>query len=132
MPPKIHVSGAVPRDDILWVIEDITWETDDVIWDVIGGTSVRLRQSATVHLLEFVDDDVIVTAPSPAVVAGGGKKSTTKPGAGKTAKQLAQEAYSNPGFWQTIIGANPWLSPDPRVPIPPNKTVVIPPSPKTK
>lgn len=125
-PPLIDIDGPVMREDLAWVIEDITFDNQNTIWEEIGGTPVRTRQDAVVHLLEYVDDDVIITAPTPAIVAGGGKTKKTITSSGQTAKQLAQIAYGDPNAYFLIFGANPILTPDPRLPIPHGAEVVIP------
>lgn len=124
-PPTIRVEGAVPREDLTWVIETIDWDASNVIWDVQQGTPVRLRQAAVVHLLQFVDDKLLVTPPSlminrPAIAA----KTTTT---GASLKKLSQDAYGTPDLWTIIADANGIR--DPRAPIPPGKTIKIPPKP---
>lgn len=52
-PPVVTIDGAVPHDDLTWVVNGIDWGT------VIrrAGDGDRLRQAALVHLVRFVDDD---------------------------------------------------------------------------
>jgi hypothetical protein len=123
-PPTIKVAGAVPRKDLTWVVESIDWDNSSVIWDEQGGVPVRLRQAATVHLLQYVSDNVIFTQATPTKVT---PPSKVKDGAGKSAKQHAQDEYGNPDLWNQIFGANPFLTTDPRAPIPAGTTITIPP-----
>lgn len=125
-PPTLMIEGAVPREDLTWVIETIDWDNQRTIYDMQGGVQVRLRQAAVVHLLQFVDDDVISTPPTLAVVK---PKTAVKlvPGAGKTLKQLAAIEYGNPDLWTLIADANGIR--DPRKPIPATTTIKVPPKP---
>lgn len=126
-PPKIKLSGQAHRKDLIWVIEGIDWDTDNTIWEISGSTPVRLRQSATVHLLQFVEDTVVTTAASPAVVAKKGGKRKKVVGVGLTLKQIAQQEYGDPNGWHEILMQNIWLKNwPPRKPIPPGKMIQIP------
>jgi hypothetical protein len=75
-PPTVQIDGMVLRTDLTWIIEGIDWDDQNVVWERQGTDFVRVRQAAVVHLLQFVDDDIVITAPSPAVKGKG-----TKPGA---------------------------------------------------
>lgn len=60
-PPRVKVTGALPVDNPTdgWVIESIDWG-DNVIWSPGGvGRGFRIRQDATVNLLEYVAPDVV-------------------------------------------------------------------------
>lgn len=127
-PPKVSITGIADRTDLSWVIQDIKFSTDNVIRDMVDGSIVRLRQAATVTLLEFVDDQVIITRSSPAVVA---RTSVTAPKVVKspqnaTLRSLAIKFYHDPSQWQVIWLANPFLVHDPRAIIPHGTSVVIP------
>lgn len=126
-PAKITLGGTALRKDLTWVIESIDMDDQRTMWTKQGGFPVRIRQAAVVHLLEFVDDSVIVTAPSPAVMAKpspGGKTLTTPQG--MTLKQIAALEYNDPDKYTLIIDANPWISTDPRVLIMPGTPLFIP------
>lgn len=76
-PPTVAIQGLTMGNSYSWVIQDISWDTEGVIWDHRDGEgAVRLRQGATVSLLEFVDDQVILTQPTPVIWK---KKAPTKP-----------------------------------------------------
>jgi hypothetical protein len=120
-PPTVRIRGPVEREDLTWVIEDITWDADNVIRDIVGGTSVRMRQGATVQLLQYVDDKVIVTPARPAVAT---KVVDAK---GKTPKQLSQENYGTPDLWGMFMGSQLGTNVDPRKPIKKGTKVVVPP-----
>lgn len=123
-PPKVSLSGHALRKNLLWVIEGIDWETNSTIWDIKEEISVRIRQAGVVRLLEYIDDNVIVTASTPAAQ----NKSQTKRVvvSGLTLKQLAQLVYGDPNAYQIIYLANRWLNPDPRAIIPNGTPVSIP------
>jgi hypothetical protein len=123
-PPTVSISGPVQRTDLTWVIENISWGTAKVIRDVVGGVSVRMRQDAVVHLMQYVDDKVLVTPAKPAVA------SKVVDGKGKTPKQLSQEMYGTPDFWKLFTGTTlgPPIVTGPRKPIPKGTKVVVPPN----
>jgi hypothetical protein len=126
-PPTLTVDGAVPRDDLTWVIETIDWDGSNVIWDMQNGVPVRLRQSAVVHLLQYVDDNVIITKATPAVKNGGNKRGgkTVTTTSASTLRQTSQAEYDDPDAWKLIGDANGIF--DPRAPILPGTTLYIPP-----
>jgi|SRR5262245_17007653 len=60
-PVRVYVDGALPVKGGLWYIEDITWG-DQVIWNTRGKGmkgGFRLRQNATLHLLQVVPISVL-------------------------------------------------------------------------
>lgn len=124
-PPTIRISGPVQRKDLTWVIENITWDTENVIREMVHGASVRMRQGATVHLMQYVDDKVLVTPAKPKVAT---KVVDAK---GKTPKQLSQEMYGSPDFWQMFQDATGKIF-NPRKPIPKGTKVVVPPKKTSK
>lgn len=127
-PPAITVRGPIPRRDLRWVINGFNWDAQNVLWVNQGGVPVRIRQSVVVSLLQYVDEQLITTAATPAIVAGGGGSgSKTVAGTGKNAKQVAQAEYGSAGFWHEILKANPWMPDDPRAPIPVGTSFVVPP-----
>jgi hypothetical protein len=129
-PPTVNIIGPMPHTDVLWVIESIDWDETTAIWDVQGNSPVRLRQVATIHLLQMVNVDILVTSVTPAVRAngnsGGGKSVVSK---GTTAKDIAKDQYGDQNLWSVIAGANPWIQ-DPRVVIPAGQPIIIPPKAK--
>lgn len=120
-PPTVKITGPVERTDLVWVIENITWEADMVVRDMQTGGSVRMRQGAVVHLLQYIDDKLILTPPRPKVA---GK---VVDGADKTAKRLSQDIHGTPDFWKLFQDANLGVIKSPRQKIPKGTKVVIPP-----
>lgn len=104
-PPTLRVSGAVPRDDVTWVIEAIDFG-DNVIYDMVGGVHVRLRQDAVVRLIEYVKDERIGHRNSPATRASGNAGRSTTVKAGETLRQIASREYRDPNKWTAIAAAN--------------------------
>jgi hypothetical protein len=49
VPPSLRIYGGVPHPEVRWVIDNIDW--GDCIRDELTGR--RMRQQATVHLLEY-------------------------------------------------------------------------------
>lgn len=128
-PPTLRCRGAVPfgTENIWWVISGIQWDNADVLWRHFGKVIGRVRQPAVISLMEYVDEQVIVTQASPAVAAGGGNAGTkVKQGSGKNVKQEAQDEYGDPSLAQKILDANPWLPIDKRLGIPIGTSFVVP------
>jgi hypothetical protein len=124
-PPRVKVSGTALYTDKTWIITSIDWDNVNTVWNSDGDTVFRTRQSAVVHLLEFVDDSVIVTLPSPAVVNRPPGK-TVKLQSGLTLKQIAQKVFNDPDRYMEIFFANPWIDPDPRAIVPAGTVLTIP------
>jgi len=133
-PPTLKVLGAalpLLHSNRWWVIADMTWDTQNATWYRFGHITGRTRQSVVVHLLEYIDEQIIITQPSPAVLnsARGGDKVVKS--SGLTAKQEAQKHYGNPSLFNIIMEANPWLPIDTRLGIKAGQDLIIP-DPKTK
>lgn len=62
-PPLVAVIGAVPRPDLFYVITGIDWDASQVMW---SQQLYRIRQQATVTLLEYVADDRVAQTPAAA------------------------------------------------------------------
>jgi len=127
-PPTIRVIGsALPLAGTRWwVIADMSWDNQQATWYRFGHITGRTRQSVVIHLLEYVDEQIILTQPSPAVLngaAGGGKVIKSS---GLTAKQEAQKHLGDPNLFQIILEANPWLPIDTRLGIPAGQDLIIP------
>ena len=126
-PPTLTVDGTVVRSDIpAWVIQNITFSTDNVIWTMLGGSPRRLRQPAVVELLEFIDDTVILTQPTPAVASKSKPAKNIKVPQETTLYSLAVQYYGDPSKYMDIWLLNPFLDPDPRAPIPKGYNITIP------
>lgn len=102
-PPTITISGAVPIKGATWVIEGIDWSSDDenVYWVRQQGSDFRLRQAATIHLLQFKAEErlkVTVARALPNVYI------TKK---GDTLRSVARDMYGNASKWTVIKKANP-------------------------
>lgn len=127
-PPRVSVAGLARRTDLTYVIQNINESNQGVIWDMQGGSPVRLRQVITVSLLQFVDDQVITTQPTPAVVS----KSDTTPAKqisapdNATLTSLAIKYFGDPSKWYDIWLVNIFLLQDPRALIDKGTLVFIP------
>lgn len=100
-PPDFIASGAIPYSGLRCVMEPPDWG------DTMRFTDGRLaRQELTLHLLEFVDPDVIavVRKDGPAGGAGakGAKKGTVTTKEGETLLQVATRVYGNPSLAKEI------------------------------
>jgi hypothetical protein len=107
------------RKDLDWVISGIAWDSQNTIWKNIGGKLVRVRQSATITLLEFVADKIIKTPAAPKTKKD--KVPIKKKGQpkGLTVKQIAQVEFGDPDKWRLVISENPILLGDgPRTLVP--------------
>ena len=113
-PPVVSVSspgGAVPHDDLLWVINGIQWE--DVERDERG---LRTRQIVTAKLLEFVDDsrlhETSASSRARGRAGGGNAPDTWTVGTGDTLKSIAQEIWGDASRWTSIADLNDIRDPD--------------------
>jgi LysM repeat protein len=121
-PPLVTVSGPgvpKPTGPTQWVIESITWGTN-VIWDFSYlGVMSRLRQDATINLLQYVAGDRVAfknlkvgtgiqAAPKSTKAAPHGWQQTVTARQGDTLKKIAARVYkpANPGDWKIIAKAN--------------------------
>jgi nucleoid-associated protein YgaU len=123
-PAKIRLAGMALRKDLTWVIDSLDYDTDKTIWDDVGKGPVRLRQAMVVHLTQFIDDAILVTAATPAIINA--KPTKRRVVHGITLRALAQEEYGDPDGWQEIWMANVWLDNSPRAIIPNGTRVTIP------
>jgi LysM repeat protein len=99
-PPTVFVDGALPVKGARWVIADITWDADNVIWHVVGDKDFRYRQSATVHLLQYVPTDTLVFKK----VSVGSTIHTVK--SGETLRSIAKKHTGNANDAKAIAKAN--------------------------
>jgi hypothetical protein len=123
----INLEGHALRTDLDWVFLGIDWDDQDVIWDTVDKDVVRLRQGATVHLMEYVPDDIITTPAQPKVKKRKPKKHI--PAAkGMSLKRITIIEYGSPDKWRVIRDANfPILvGATPRTVIPPGIILNIP------
>jgi hypothetical protein len=121
-PPVVTVSGKgvpKPTGPVQWVIESIDWGTN-VVWDFSNrGVMARLRQDATIHLLQYVQGDRVAfkniklgssvqAKPTKGQIAPKGWKETVVARHGDTLKKIASRVYhpANPGDWKIIAKAN--------------------------
>jgi hypothetical protein len=125
-PPTVRIAGrGVPRPGpVDWVIETIDWGTN-VMYDFDqGGSMVRLRQDAVVHLLQYVAGDRAAfksIPPATPQATGWPKQYIVKPG--DTLQKIAVQFYKDSGKWKQIADANNIR--DPKKP-PVGKTIRIP------
>lgn len=126
-PPRLKVSGMAYKTNLWWVIDNIDWDNQTVIAVDIGDKTVRLRQAAVVHLIEFIDDTVIFTPAQPTVSVTKPVKKIITPD-GMTLKQIANQIYGDPDKWFIIYQANPLVIayPDPRQFIPKGTPLLTP------
>lgn len=83
-PAKVYIDGAVPVKGAKWAIETIDWG-DMVLWTADATSQgYRLRQDATIHLLQFLEPKVLqVATPNMSIPI------TVK--AGETAASIAKD-----------------------------------------
>lgn len=93
-PPTVKIEGALPVKNATWVIEGIDF--GDEIWHESG---FRLRQSAIVHLLQYITADALqIKAPATSKVIN------VKDG--DTLKSISKAQYGTPIYWSAIKKAN--------------------------
>ena len=121
-PPTVSVIGYTPAQGVTWVINDIEWGTDAVwVTDPNSGDQIRVRQDATLKLLQFVQVDVVKIIPTLGVV---GIWIVEK---GQRLRSIAKESYGDASLWTLIRDANPGVR-DPEN-IPAGTELRIPPKP---
>jgi hypothetical protein len=127
LPNVVNISGHALKTDLDWVFDGaIDWDNQQTIWERIGKDVVRVRQAATVHLLEFIPDTVVETPAAPRVQKNRPAKKIPA-SKGLTIKQVAQIEYSDPSKWVLIRNANIiLLGKGPRSLIPSGVTLEIP------
>jgi hypothetical protein len=125
-PSIVHVSGHALETNTDWVFNGIDWDDQNTIWEKNDSGRYRIRQTAVVHLLEYIPDTIIQTpaAPKP------NKNKPTKhvPAAhGMSLKKIAMVEYGDPDKWKLIRDANAILiGAGPRYVVPAGITLVIP------
>jgi hypothetical protein len=113
-PPRIFAEGdVIPFSDREWVINNIEWTGDDVRRPEDGE---RVRASATIELLEWVDYDVIQSKTSSAKkrknstskksVHTKQKKGKYKVKEGDTLKKIAKSELGSAAKWKDIADFN--------------------------
>lgn len=128
-PNDIKLSGHALKTDLSWVIQDITWDATETIWKPADPHPVRVRQAATIHLLEYIKETILKTPAAPSTSSkknGKAPVKKVKTPKGMTAKQIAQIEFHDPDKWHKIYDDNPWLgAPSPRRIIPAGTELVI-------
>lgn len=110
-PPKVFIKGAVPVKGIWWVIENIDWG-DLTIWRNEGTQAYRLRQDATVKLIQVVDAATVkISGKGKLTVSSTGQVYKAK--TGDTLRSISKKFYKTVDKWQDIWRANPQIK-DPK------------------
>lgn len=130
-PHPVKLDGHALKKDLIWVIDGIDWDNQNTIWIRSNKGPIRTRQSAIIHLVEYIKDTIVRTPASPAASRKDpnkkkpAKKITTPKG--MTLKQIAQVEYGDPDKWRLIVDANPilWGIDDPRYVVPAGITLII-------
>jgi hypothetical protein len=107
-PPKIRVSPGVPLAGLRWIIQGLDWG-DNQIWDRDNSGSLsRMRQDATVTLLEWVPPEIIATntgaSPNPGQLSPNRVLYNVK--AGDSLATIAIDVYGDRSRWLDIADAN--------------------------
>jgi nucleoid-associated protein YgaU len=102
-PPSLRIWGAIPKWGLPWVITSIDY--GDVIRDLHTGN--RLRQAATVSLLEYRPEETVIRTHHVAHKAKPPQKVKVK--RGDTLKSIAARYLGNSSKWQQIEKANKGL-----------------------
>lgn len=109
-PPTVKVYGNVPHTDLTWVINTIEWGAS--LRD--SKTGLRLRQVATITLLQYVDEDRVKIQPA----AEKARAKNIKPGeqsakvrtytvvAGDSLSSIASKVYGDYSRWRDIAKLN--------------------------
>ena len=57
-PTKVRITGGVPVKGATWIITNIEWG-DGAYWRALGQKTARLRQDATIHVMQYVEEEVL-------------------------------------------------------------------------
>jgi len=121
-PPIVRVEGAIPHNNLQWVIDSIDW--GDSEWVVgAGPIEERVRQAATVSLIEYVAGPTFgIRSAAP----GKPLLYTTKKG--DTLKLIATKRLHAWRRWSEIRDLNPKLphKRDPNYKIKPGTRIKVP------
>ena len=116
-PPTIRLFGAVPRAEQRWVVQSIDW--GDQVRAL--GSGSRMRQYATLHLLEFQPPELV--APRAKATPQNARRYRARKG--DTLRKLAKKFLGNANHWKQIRRLNPkYRSPTKK--IPKNSVLLIP------
>jgi hypothetical protein len=121
-PPSLKIFGAVPHAELPWVIQAIDW--GDAMPDV--ETGLRWRQQASIHLVQYVEGDVVVEQPRGAATPKGTRN--YKIAKGDNLQKIATKKLGKASRWKEIEKLNKGMRGiklDPKK-FPPGKTIKIP------
>jgi len=105
-PPKLHVQGPVPHNELQWVVYTLNW--GDAIRDPVGGE--RWYQESQVVLWEYSPPTLVALAASPAIAAQ--TAATNRPvttytvKAGDTLTSIAARLLGSYTKWTAIASLN--------------------------
>jgi nucleoid-associated protein YgaU len=113
-PPVLQLlSNAIPGTGKKWVLNEIEWAADDIRRPTDGQ---RVRATATLIFLEWVDETLITSNTSSAQKRGSSKsskniKTKSKKGTyvvkeGDTIKKIAARVYGTSSKWKDIAKIN--------------------------
>jgi LysM repeat protein len=122
-PPTVQVIGVLPARGVVWVINAIEFGTDNVLYiqDPSSGDDIRVRQDATVSLIQHVQEDVVTVANSNPL------PSQWKVQPGDTLRSIAKQVYGNGDKWTLISDANSGVVRSPTADLKDGITLRIPP-----
>ena len=107
-PHLISLDGHALRTDLDWVFSGIDWDNQNVLWRRGKHDAYRVRQAATVHMLQYIKD-VILRTPAQPKTQGKDPTKKVKLPKGMTLKQIAQIEFGDPDKWHRIVVDNPFL-----------------------
>lgn len=131
VPPTLTVDGLLPALGVNWVIEDLTWGEKAVWISGPAGDNIRVRQDCVVHLLQFVDADVVKTSTKPGTAGGIVGSFPTHPFVVtdqlNTPKKIGLYFFHRGEGWKYLAIANPGIVRGPYQVLPTGLTIQIPP-----
>jgi len=107
-PHVVSLGGVALHQELDWVFSGIDWDNQHTIWRRGKNGAFRIRQAATVHLLQYIKDVVRKTPAEPKVGKDPSTKTTVPKG--MTLKQIANIEFGDPDKWHRLVIDNPILT----------------------
>lgn len=121
-PPTLKLAGPVPYTTRQWVLDGVDEDEERTIRDAHGRPR---RVAATLHLLQFVEPDVVKPGASEKAVSKGVRRRSIRTKKGDTLRKIAKRELKSARRWPEIRKLNKGLHDPDRV-LPTNTKLWLP------